>query len=108
MYQAAIEGLLGLHREGATFRIDPCIPAMWPAYSMDWRIGRTLYRITVTNPEHRCRGVHSAEIDGVSVDPSAIPLNEDGNVHNVAVVLGHAGQVGVGHKAPDHDARNAT
>jgi cyclic beta-1,2-glucan synthetase len=107
MYQAAIERLLGLRREGKTFRIDPCIPAMWPAYAVDWRVGRTLYRITVTNPTHRCRGVQSAQIDGVSVDPSAIPLSDDGNGHDVAIVLGDARQVVSGVRAPDHDARNA-
>jgi cyclic beta-1,2-glucan glucanotransferase len=107
MYQAAIERLLGLRREGKTFRIDPCIPAMWPAYAVDWRVGRTLYRITVTNPTHRCRGVQSAQIDGVSVDPSAIPLSDDGNGHDVAIALGDARQVVSGVRAPDHDARNA-
>jgi cyclic beta-1,2-glucan synthetase len=108
MYQAAIEGLLGLRREGAVFRIDPCIPAMWPSYAVDWRIGRTRYRITVTNPEHRCRGVESAEVDGVSVDPSAIPLRDDGNSHDVAIVLGKNGAVGVGAQAPGYRAHKAT
>jgi cyclic beta-1,2-glucan synthetase len=107
MYQAAIEGLLGLRREGATFRIDPCITAMWPGYAIDWRIGRTLYRITVVNPEHRCCGVQSAEIDGVSVNPYAIPLHDDGNTHDVAVVIGKAAPVGVGAQAASSHARNA-
>ena len=40
MYQAAIEGLLGLRRHGATFSVDPCIPAMWPTFSIDWKHGR--------------------------------------------------------------------
>jgi cyclic beta-1,2-glucan synthetase len=106
MYQAALEGLLGLRREGTTFRVDPCIPAMWPGYSIDWRVGRTQYRITVTNPEHRCRGVGSAEMNGVSVDPQAIPLRDDGNTHDVVVVLGTAAPAGVGPRpAAGHDAR---
>ena len=92
MYQAAIEELLGLRREGATFRIDPCIPAMWASYAVDWRIGGTLYRITVTNPEHRCRGVQSAELDGVPVDPSAISVRDDGNTHDIGIVLGKRGR----------------
>jgi cyclic beta-1,2-glucan synthetase len=107
MYLAAIEGLLGLRREGATFCIDPCIPAMWPAYAMDWRIGRTLYRITVTNPEHHCRGVQSAEMDGRSVDPSAIPLRDDGTIHDVVVVLGKRRPVDAAqasHHRPQADA----
>jgi cyclic beta-1,2-glucan synthetase len=88
MYQAAIEALLGLRRAGATFSISPSIPAMWPGYTIDWRAGRTTYRITVTNPEHRCRGVQSAELDGESVDPRAIPISDDGESHQVNIVLG--------------------
>jgi cyclic beta-1,2-glucan synthetase len=88
MYRTAIEGLLGLHREGATFRVDPCIPAMWPGYTIEWRTGRALYHITVTNPEHRCRGVRSATLDGAPVDPGASPCPDDGLTHEVAVVLG--------------------
>jgi cyclic beta-1,2-glucan synthetase len=106
MYQAAIEGLLGLRREGATFRVDPCIPAMWPGYSLDWRIGATVHRITVTNPEHRCRGVQSVEIDGEPADPAAIPLREDGRTHDVVVVLGKGGPVGAAPAAGRH-ARTA-
>ena len=88
MYQTAIEGLLGLCRRGSTFSIDPCIPAMWPEYSLDWKFGRTLYRLTVTNPQHLPRGVESATVDGVLVDPEAIPLVDDGMTHEVAVLLG--------------------
>src|SRR4029078_4977777 len=29
MYQAAIEGLLGLRRSGCALAVNPCIPAMW-------------------------------------------------------------------------------
>jgi cyclic beta-1,2-glucan synthetase len=88
MYQAAIEGLLGLRRAASTFTVNPCIPAIWATYSLDWRIGRGRYRITVTNPERLCRGVSSAELDGTPVDPLAIPLLDDGRTHEVHVVLG--------------------
>ena len=30
MYRAGLESILGLRRRGATFEIDPCIPAAWP------------------------------------------------------------------------------
>jgi cyclic beta-1,2-glucan synthetase len=106
MYQAALEALLGLRREGATFSINPCIPAMWPDYVVDWRIGQTLYHITVTNPEHRCRGVQSAELDGRPIDPGAIPLRDDGETHEVLVVLGTAGAVGLAADAASYHARN--
>jgi cyclic beta-1,2-glucan synthetase len=92
MYQAAIEALLGLRRQASTFSMSPSIPAMWTTYSLEWTIGRTRYRIAVSNPEHRCRGVASATLDGAPVDSSAIPLEDDGRTHDVAIVLGHAQQ----------------
>jgi cyclic beta-1,2-glucan synthetase len=42
----------------------------------------------VANPEHRCRGIAEAELDGVGVDPGAIPLVDDGRTHDVRLVLG--------------------
>jgi hypothetical protein len=72
---------------------------MWPTYAVDWRIGRTLYHIIVTNPEHRCRGVQSVELDGVPIDPRAIPLRNDGATHDVAVVLGKPRTIGISAEA---------
>ncbi len=88
MYRVALEGILGLHRHGATFTVDPCIPSSWPGFTIEWRFGATRYTIGVENPEHRCRGVASAELDGTPVLASAIPLTDDGGAHRVKVVLG--------------------
>jgi cyclic beta-1,2-glucan synthetase len=88
MYQAAIRHLLGVQRRGSTLVIDPCIPANWPEYSLDWTIGRTRYHVSVRNPEHRSHGVASASLDGVSVDVRAVPLVDDGREHQIIVVLG--------------------
>jgi cyclic beta-1,2-glucan synthetase len=60
----------------------------------------------VTNPEHRCRGVQSAELDGRPIDPGAIPLRDDGETHEVLVVLGTAGAVGLAADAASYHARN--
>ncbi|MBI4265245.1 MAG: hypothetical protein HY657_12785 [Acidobacteria bacterium] len=95
MYQAAIQQLLGIRRNGSTMSVDPCIPGVWEIYSVDWKIGRTRYCFTVSNPEHRCCGVSAIELDGVPVDPRAIPLQDDGKKHEVAVMLGAAPAFGV-------------
>jgi cyclic beta-1,2-glucan synthetase len=50
----------------------------------------------VENPERRCRGVASAELDGSPADSKAIPLVDDGREHRVRVVLG------LSHDAPSH------
>ncbi|MDZ4771908.1 MAG: glucoamylase family protein [Planctomycetota bacterium] len=88
MYRVALEGILGLRRRGSTFEIDPCIPSSWPTFSIQWRLGTTRYSIVVDNPERRCRGIAGATIDGVQVDPAAIPIVDDGEEHTVRVVLG--------------------
>ena len=88
MYQAALEGLLGLRRTGSTFSINPNIPAMWVGYSVDWRVAGTRYRITVTNPNHQTSGIESTRLDGVAVNHQAIPIEDDGAVHEVEIVIG--------------------
>jgi cyclic beta-1,2-glucan synthetase len=91
MYQAAIGALLGLRVHGETFTIDPCIPTQWPGYSLVWTRGRTRYEVTVTNPHKASRGIGSAELDGVPVDPAAIPIQDDGATHRIAIVLTRPG-----------------
>jgi len=88
MYRAGLESILGLKRHGATFELSPCIPTVWPEYSITWRFGKTRYEISVINPEHRCQGVSEAELDGEQVDPRAIPLRDDGSTHQVRVIIG--------------------
>jgi cyclic beta-1,2-glucan synthetase len=93
MYQAAVRALLGIRRHGTTMSVTPSIPSVWPQFSVVWRLGGTRYRITVSNPEHRTRGIKVAELDGARVDPGAIPLVDDGGVHDVQIVMGHGGNV---------------
>jgi cyclic beta-1,2-glucan synthetase len=90
MYQVAVQGMLGLRRAGATFSVTPCIPAEWPEYTLVWRNGRTRYRIVVSNPDHRSRGVSSALLDGKRVDATAVPIEDDGGEHELSIVLGQA------------------
>jgi cyclic beta-1,2-glucan synthetase len=90
MYQAALQELLGIRRNGSTWSVNPCIPAVWETYSIDWRMGDTRYHFTVSNPERRSRGVTSVELDGAPVDPLAIPRYEDGRQHEVTILLGAA------------------
>jgi cyclic beta-1,2-glucan synthetase len=90
MYRAALQSLLGLQRNGATIGVNPCIPAMWPHYSLEVTLGRTRYRFSVSNPEHRSEHIASAALDGTPVDARAIPLSDDGGQHEVTIVLGAA------------------
>jgi cyclic beta-1,2-glucan synthetase len=88
MYRVALEGVLGLTRRGGSFSMNPCIPSSWPTFTIEWRFGTARYTIVVENPERRCTGVASVELDGSPADPAAVPLLDDGGAHRVRVVLG--------------------
>jgi cyclic beta-1,2-glucan synthetase len=88
LYRFGLERILGLRRRGAAFTIDPCIPTVWPECEITWRYGGTTYHIRVENPERRTRGVAKATLDGRPVDPSAIPLVDDGRTHEIHAILG--------------------
>ena len=55
---------------------------------MTWSVDGTRYAIRVTNPQHRCAGVATVTLDGAAVDPRALPLVNDGQLHEIEVVLG--------------------
>ena len=88
LYRAGLESILGLRRHGASFEMAPCVPASWPGFAIVWRFGRTRYEISLANPERRCRGITSAHLDGLAVDPRSVPLIEDGAVHELRLILG--------------------
>jgi cyclic beta-1,2-glucan synthetase len=88
MYRTGLESILGVERRGAALSLNPCIPLSWPGFSIVLRFGETRYEIEVENPESRSRGISEAELDGVAVDPAAIPLVEDGRTHKVRAVIG--------------------
>ncbi len=89
LYRAGLESILGLTRRGTTFAIDPCIPSSWPGFRISWQVGpRTRYDIAVRNPSRRSRGVASATLDGRAVPAARIPIEDNGAVHVVEVVMG--------------------
>ena len=88
MYRAALESMLGFHLNGDVLTIDPCIPRNWREFEIDYRRGKTLFRIRVKNPTGICRGVREISFDGKSLPMNEIRLIEDGADHAVEIVLG--------------------
>jgi cellobiose phosphorylase len=88
MYRLGLESILGLTLRGGCFAIAPCVPGSWDRFVVRWRHGKSLYEITVENPERRNRGVAEAVLDGARVDARAIPLVDDGAIRRLRVVMG--------------------
>jgi len=87
LYRVGLEAILGFTKRGETLEMDPCIPASWDGFTLDYRYGRTTYGISVKNPSHVQRGVASTKLDGVEAD-GPIPLIDDDGRHEVIVTLG--------------------
>ncbi|HEY0431908.1 MAG TPA: hypothetical protein VGC61_08805 [Pyrinomonadaceae bacterium] len=88
MYRAGLESILGFKLQGATLKIDPCVPRWWRDFEITYRRGRTTFRIKVENPLAVSRGVATVELDGALQSDDEFQLADDGQTHNVRVVLG--------------------
>ncbi|MEQ8677385.1 MAG: glucoamylase family protein [Aggregatilineales bacterium] len=87
MYRLGIEAILGLYREGSNLRIAPSMNANWERYTVDYRYGKTMYKIEILNPEKVECGVKEVRVDNELLDANLVPLVNDGVDHYVKVVL---------------------
>jgi cyclic beta-1,2-glucan synthetase len=88
MYRVWVEEVLGFKKHGDRLLIEPTIPASWSDFRLHYRVGSTLYHITVENPRGVQRGVARVEMDGGVLEDKAIPLRDDGAEHHVRVLMG--------------------
>ena len=65
MYRVAVEAILGFDKQGETLAIDPCIPAAWDGYTMEYRYRSANYNIEVRNPSHVEAGVKAVSVVSV-------------------------------------------
>ncbi|GIP31491.1 GH36-type glycosyl hydrolase domain-containing protein [Paenibacillus sp. J2TS4] len=95
MYQACIEGILGLLRRGERLYVRPCIPSEWPELAIQYRFGDTMYRITILNPERKSQGLTGWSVDGEEQplterseeEGAVVELRDDGQEHTVVLTL---------------------
>jgi cyclic beta-1,2-glucan synthetase len=88
MYRAGLASILGIRRRGLGVAIDPCIPAVWPRFTVVLQEEGTRYEITVENPDHRSSGISEITLDGVAVENGLVPWTDDGRTHVVRAVMG--------------------
>jgi N,N'-diacetylchitobiose phosphorylase len=67
--------------------IDPCIPSYWEGFTAKRQFRKTMYTMTVKNPEKICGGVKTIAVDGKVVQGNIVPLTSGKEV-KVEVVLG--------------------
>lgn len=67
--------------------VDPCIPEEWKGYKVTRKFRGATYRIEVSNPGSKSKGVREVWIDGKIHLSNLIPVFGDGKEHFVKVVL---------------------
>jgi len=88
MYRVLLHDILGIKREGANLRVDPCVARSWQGFEVTYRDGEGAVHVVVENPRGVQRGVVSIEIDGKLAPDGVVPLTGRPGVREVRVVMG--------------------
>jgi cyclic beta-1,2-glucan synthetase len=86
MYRVALESILGFQQRGEMLFIEPCIPANWKEFTIEYRFGASTYEITVENPDGLECGAMQLTVDGNTAE-KAIRLVDDGKHHRAIASL---------------------
>jgi len=87
-YYAITQYVLGLQPEIDGLRVDPCIPASWPGFSVERRFRGKLVRVRVENPNRVQKGVRRVELNGEVVEGNLIPAARMKDTNQVVVTMG--------------------
>ena len=65
--------------------MKPCIPDSWDEYSIRYKYGDSVYNIKVINKKSKEK--REMFLNGEKIDGEEIPLQNDGKVNNVEIVI---------------------
>ncbi len=88
LHRVATHWILGIRPQEEGLLIDPCIPAYWEGFTVRRRFRNAVYHIVVRNPDFANRGVRAVWLDGKPLERPLIPALQDGQVHQVEVLMG--------------------
>ncbi|MFK4339846.1 MULTISPECIES: GH36-type glycosyl hydrolase domain-containing protein [unclassified Paenibacillus] len=81
------EGILGIKRDYAGLRIDPCFPPEWDSAEVYREFRGNQYQISINNPSHLSKGNVEIHVDGRLISGNILPLFDDGLLHQVEITL---------------------
>jgi cyclic beta-1,2-glucan synthetase len=85
LYRVALESILGFRLRGDRLTLQPCIPGSWSGFEITFRYGSTTYHVEILRAAgHSVREVF---LDGQPLVGNEIPLQDDGRLHKVRIVL---------------------
>ena len=85
LYRLITETFLGITlKNGNQLHLKPMLPDEWNGFAIDYRFGKTVYKITVNRVENKDRIL----LDEVLLSESIVPLLDDGQIHQVTLSVG--------------------
>jgi len=87
-FYAITQFILGIQPDYEGLIVDPCIPTDWKGFKISRKFRGAEYHIDVQNPNGVSKGVKEVIVDGQSQTSNVIPLFEDGEDHEVIVIMG--------------------
>lgn len=88
LYSVGLESILGIRKKGDSLILDPCIPANWKEYIVNYKFGNSRYDIRILNPEGLNKGVVRVTADGRTYPGNTLTLADDGKEHSIEAVMG--------------------
>ena len=80
--------ILGLKPTHSGLRIDPCVPKTWKKWEVKRKFRGATLNIHVKNPDGVQKGVVRVTVDGEEIDGNVVPVQPEGTVHEVEVLMG--------------------
>ncbi|MGN6466031.1 MAG: hypothetical protein ACTHLP_11135, partial [Rhizobiaceae bacterium] len=83
LYRAAVEGILGIRKEGGRLVVAPALPSEWDGFSAVFRPGNAVYRIRVSRGD--AAGI---EVNGKKGAGNSFEIESEGEFDVVVTVIG--------------------
>jgi cellobiose phosphorylase len=87
-FVAISQWILGIRPDYDGLIVDPCIPPGWDGFTVSRKYRDSIYRITVSNPDHVSKGIKSIKVDGKLWEKNSLPVFQDKQEHVVELVMG--------------------
>jgi len=87
-YYAATQYILGIQPQYNGLKVDPCIPKEWDGFEVTRKFRGAEYKIIVSNPKHRCKGIKKLIVNGKKAEGNIIPLADKGTKNIIEAEIG--------------------
>jgi cellobiose phosphorylase len=88
LHRVATHWILGIRPLADGLLVDPSIPHSWDGFKVIRKFRNAVYEIDVKNPGKVSKGVKSMTVDGHPLEGKLIPVFNDGQSHQVEIIMG--------------------